>query len=60
VPQFALSVCRFTQVRPHAVWPAGQAQAPEVHVAPVAHAVPQAPQLRVSVATVTHTPAQTI
>jgi hypothetical protein len=46
-PQFLLSVFSFTHLPLHAVCPAGQAQVPFVHCAPLAQALPHVPQLLV-------------
>jgi len=55
-PQLVTLVCRFTQAPLQAVRPAPQTrvQAPLVQVSPLAHALPQAPQLLGSVASFTH------
>jgi len=64
-PQLPLSVCVLTQtpgIVPHLVLVgAGHApQTPAVHVAPVAHAVPQPPQFAGSVIVLTHAPPHTV
>lgn len=56
IPQFIGSVIRLTQVPAFMQkrWPAtGQPQRPLVHASPGLHAVPQAPQARVSVCVLT-------
>ncbi len=62
-PQWALSVCRFTQVVPQSVWPDGHAQVPAWHDWPLVQAWPQAaaavvPQLLLSVSGLTQVPEQ--
>ncbi len=44
-PQFELSVEGFTQVPLQSILPAPQTQVPDEQAIPVAHDVPQAPQL---------------
>ena len=55
-PQFWLSVCRFTQLVPHNVWPAAHCvwQTPALQTAPAAQGLPQAPQLVELVWRLTH------
>jgi hypothetical protein len=48
------SVAVVTHAPAHTVPPPGQTQAPAVQLAPVAHTVPHAPQLRTSVCKFAH------
>jgi hypothetical protein len=57
-PQFALSEFGFTQVVPHKRSPGAQPQAPPAQLAPFAHWLPHAPQLRGSIVRSTHALAQ--
>jgi hypothetical protein len=65
IPQFAASVCRFTQVELQAIIPPPQLSpgirhAPAIQLCPVAQAVPHVPQFLASVWVLTQTPLQTI
>ncbi len=54
-PQFALSVCRSTQVLPQDCCPAGHAvHTPPMHASPGEHAFPQPPQFSGSELVSTH------
>jgi hypothetical protein len=60
--QLAGSVCRFTQLVPHAVSPAGQltTQSPAEHSCPEGHTCPHAPQFDGSVRRLTQVPLHTV
>jgi hypothetical protein len=52
------SVAVLVHAVPHTIWLVGQEQVPPEHVAPVAHTVPQPPQLLVSVLVLVQDPLQ--
>jgi len=59
-PQFVALVIVSTHDVPQRIWPGGQPHTPPVQTSPAPQALPQAPQLAESVATLVHTDAHSM